>query len=186
MKRLMALVMVVLFVLFAAGTIYAADPITVTVTMTSYVVNVSATSWAIGSVTPSLDTVRQQKSYVWNSGGVLMDVTLLGTDATNWKQAAAVARDTFQMRAVFSYKDTVAAPAESKFAAEDTFTTTSAIEANATRYVYDNSGLGTTTNGIALDYADSVALWLYFKAPTTSTVAAEQSILVTVGGKVAD
>jgi hypothetical protein len=156
--------------------------------MTTYVVNVDSTNWAIGSVTPSLDTVRQWKSKVWNSGGVLMDITLLGTDATNWKMAAAVARDTFQMRAIFGNKDTTNVPAESKFGAEDTLTKApnGAIEPNATRYVFDTSNLGTTTNGIPLDYADTVALWLYFKAPTTSSYAAVQQMTVTVGGKVAD
>ncbi|MCJ7507594.1 MAG: hypothetical protein MUO85_02535 [candidate division Zixibacteria bacterium] len=186
MKRFVVLVIAVLFVLFAAGTIYAADAVTVTVTMTGYVVNVDSTSWAIGTVTPSLDTVRQQKSYVWNSGGVLMDVLLSATNTTNWKLRATAARDTFQMRALFSHKDTTGAPSEGSFAAEDTLTTGSAIEPNATRYVWANGGLGTTTNGIPLDYGDSIGLWLYFKAPTTSSFNVPETLTVTVGSKVAD
>ena len=185
MKRLTALVIAVLFVLFAFGTVYAAD-ITVTVTMASFTLNVSNTTWAIGQVTPSLDTNRQQVSHVWNTGGVNMDVTLLCGEGTNWKLGATAAKDTFQMRAIFAHQDTtVAGIPQDSFLANDALTGGAQEGTNALFYT-SNCGSGADAGGLDMAANDSASLWLWFKAPTTSTTDAEQTIAITVGGKVAD
>lgn len=188
MKKLTALVMAVLFVLFAFGIVYAAD-ISVTVTMATYTLNVSNLTWAIGSVTPSLDTNRQQVSHVWNTGGVNMDVTLLCTDATTWKLKSttdASGKDSFLMRAIFADEDTtVAGVPQDSFKSNDALTTGAQEGTNALFYT-TNCGSGADAAGLDMAANDSVSLWLWFKAPTTSTTAAEQTIAITVGGKVAD
>jgi len=187
MKRLMALVIAVMFVLLLAGTVYAAD-ITVSVTMTGYSLRVTGTTWSILGLTPSLDTAKQTTTYVINDGGVMMDVTLLCGNSTNWflkTTGDATGKDSFLMRAIFSWKDTTIAFAGANadsFESGDAITGGAQEGTNALFYA-TNCGSGATADGLAIASNDSVRLWLWFKAPTTSSTVAQQDIGVTVGGK---
>ena len=184
MKKLTALVIAVLLMLFLASTVYA-DDITVTVTMASFTLRITNTTWAIGTVTPSLDTARQETSYVANDGGVNMDVTLLATDATDWSLASAVAPDTFAMRAIFAHPETAVGVIEDSLLLDDSLDT-GAGEGNNTRFYSTNCGSGADAGGLDIAAGDSVSLYLWFQAPTSSAAGGEQTITVTVGGKVAD
>ena len=118
-----------------------------------------------------------------------MDVTLLSTDAAEtWTIAGAAAPDVFQMRGIFSHPDTLktffGADGDSFLASDDL--TTCAQEGTNALFYTSNCGSGADAGGLDIGASDSVALWLWFKAPTSSTTAAEQTITVTVGGKVAD
>ncbi|MCJ7784537.1 MAG: hypothetical protein MUP41_11440 [Desulfobacterales bacterium] len=192
MKRLKALVIAVLFVFFAAGAVYAAEsqPITVTVTMAGVAISIGANNtWAIGTgITSSLDTNRQERTQVWNSGGILLDVTLLSSDATNWKLKTATdatGRDSFMLRAVFKHHDTTNVVPQDSFKTNDAVTL-GAQDATTSLFFVSNANTGAGATGLALIPNDSVALWLWFKAPTVSTVTDEQTITLTVGGKTAD
>jgi len=188
MKRLKALVIVVLFVLFAAGAVYAAE-IEVTVTMMGIAISVGDNNdWAIGTVTPSLDTNRQEATQVWNSGGILIDVTLLSSDATNWKLKTttdATGKDSFMLRAIFRHRDTITVAIQDSFKTNDAVTLVAQDATNALFYV-SNANTGASATGLALNPNDSVALWLWFKAPTVSTVTTPETLTVTVGGSVAN
>jgi hypothetical protein len=190
MKRLTALVMAVLFVLFAFGTVYADDSqqITCTVTMLGVAITLNGpagyNSWAIGQVNPSQVKTRAESTYVKNAGGVNMDVTFQGDSAATWKEAATAAKDTFRLRAVFASKTTASISADS-FLANDNATYI-AQEGTSSLFYTSNCGSGADAGGLDIAAGDSITLWLQFQAPTTSTVTAEQTFHIVVGGKLAD
>ena len=113
-----------------------------------------------------------------------MDVTLQGANTANWNLGSSVGANVFAMRAIFCAAGTTAI-VEDSFKTEDSLYTAT-LEGDNTRFYMTNCGSGADGDGLDIAAGDSLGLYLWFQAPTTSNTTAQQSIVVTVGGKVAD
>ena len=158
-------------VLTGASTALAANPATITVTVTIQNLSVSATGpIAFGTVTAGSITVSNDSSVVTNDGNVTETYSLDVTDPAGWTSVqAATGVDEFALHALFN----AAQPAGGAFDYTNDALTTSSVAASGTKFAGDQDGLSVATSGV-------VILWFKFEAPSTSTVFTQQSITVTV------
>ena len=154
-----------------ASTAFAANPATITVTVTIQNLSVSATGpIAFGTVTAGSITVSTDSSIVTNDGNVTETYSLDVTDPAGWTAVqAATGVDEYALHALFN----VLQPAAGAFDYTNDALTTTSVAASATKFAGDQDGLSVASSGV-------VILWFKFEAPSTSTVFTQQSITVTV------
>ncbi len=164
-----ALLMVAL--LTSASTAFAANPATMTVTVTIQNLSVSATGpIAFGTVIAGSITVSNDSSVVTNDGNVTETYSLDVTEPASWTAVqTGTGVDEFALLALFN----VLKPAVGDFDYTNDALTTTPVAASATKFAGDQDGLSVAASGV-------VILWFKFEAPSTSTVFTEQSITVTV------
>lgn len=160
-------------VLLGVGhTAHAANPATISVTVTIQNLSVSATGpIAFGTVVASSETVSGAASTVTNDGNVTETYSLSLTDPGTWTavQAAPSLAEEYALLAQFNSS----APAAGSFTYADHALSTSSVACSATQFAGDETGVSVAALGTR-------SLWLRFNAPTSTAVTAEQTITVTV------
>ena len=160
-----------LAVCFCATVVHAANPATITVTVTIQNLSVSATGpIAYGTVTASSITVSSSASTVTNDGNVTETYSLDVTDPGGWTAVqAAPAAEQYALHAQFNS----AAPTAASFVYADHALSTTSTACSATKFAGDETGLSVAA-------AATRSLWFKFEAPTSTVVTAQQSIVITV------
>ena len=156
------------------------DTINVTVTVRVVSVSVSSATWAIpGPVTPSSVNISSAITVV-NDGNVQEDYSLNLQEGSTWATSAngSAGADQFAMLALFT-NTAVGSIADGDFAANDNIADGAPVAATADVFAITANadavkGFNVTTG------APNRTLHLNFRAPTSNTVSAEQSITVTV------
>jgi len=100
MSRAMLLVMLVVLLALAAPAAFAASDITVTVTLAQVGVDVSPTSWALGTMAPGASQETTSRHFTaTNSGNVAEDLTIAvgASTPSGWDPAAASGVDEYRM-----------------------------------------------------------------------------------------
>lgn len=164
-------VLLMVTILTGASTAFAANPATITVTVTIQNLSVSATGpIAFGTVLAGSITVSTDSSHIINDGNVTETFSLDVTNPAGWTAVqAATGVDEYALHALFNSGQ----PAAGAFDYTNDALTTSSVAASATQFAGDQDGLSVASSGI-------VYLWFKFEAPSSSTVFTEQSITVTV------
>ena len=171
-KSILILGVVLMIAIFTgASTALAANPATITVTVTIQNLSVSATGpIAFGTVVAGSITVSTDSSHILNDGNVTETYSLDVTDPAGWTAVqAATGVDEYALHAQFNS----AQPTAVSFDYTNDALTTSSVAASGTKFAGDQDGLSVASSGI-------VYLWFKFEAPSSSTVFTEQSITVTV------
>ena len=174
MKRTMSMVFIIalccLVTILTTANVLAANPATINVTVTVQYLSVSTTGpIAFGTVIASSTTVSSGASTVTNDGNVTETYDLKLTNPATWTATASAPGDeTYRLSAQFN----VAEPGAGDFTADHDLTTSDQTS-SGTIFAGDQTGLS-----VAASAARS--LWFKFEAPTSTAVAAEQTITVTV------
>jgi hypothetical protein len=157
------------------------DTINVLVIVNVVSVNVSANTWDIGQVNPGSDT-RSPAITVTNDGNVQEDMALSLTYTPGWTISADQneGADEFVLLGMFT---TTAAGSlvDSDFGeggAADDLILVASNPASATEYA--RTGEGPTAKGYGINATLTRPLVLNFRAPSSNTIAAQQSMTVTV------
>lgn len=160
-----------LLLVFYASVIHAANPATINVTVTIQNLSVSATGpIAFGTVAASSVTVSTDSSHVVNDGNVAETYSLDLTNPGGWTAVqAAPAAEQYCLSAQFNSSEPTAA--SFTYTNEALSTTTTAC--SATKFAGDQTGLSVEVDGARY-------LWFKFEAPSSTTVATEQTIVVTI------
>jgi len=153
------------------GGLWAANPATITVTVTIQNLSVSATGpIAFGTVTAGSETVSGSASTVTNDGNITETYSLSLTNPAGWTAVqAAPASEEYALSARFN----TVAPAGASFTYADHALSTVSTASSATKFAGDQTGLSVSASGVR-------SLWFRFNAPTSTVVIAQQSITVTV------
>jgi len=154
------------------GAAWAANPATISVTVTIQSLSVSATgAIAFGTVTSSSSTVSSTSSTVTNDGNVTETFSLSLTNPGTWTavQAAPSVAEQYALLAEFNS----AAPAGGSFTYANHALSTSSVAASGTKFAGDQTGL-------SLAATSTRNLWFRFDAPTSTAVTTQQTITVTV------
>lgn len=154
-----------------ASAIHAANPATISVTVTIQNLSVSATGpIAFGTVIASSVTVSSAASTVTNDGNVTETYSLDLTDPAGWTAVqAAPGVETYALHAQFNS----VAPAAPSFTYADHALSTTSIASSATKFAGDETGLSVAA-------AATRSLWFKFEAPTSTAVTTQQNIVVTI------
>jgi hypothetical protein len=150
----------------------AANPATITVTVTiqNISVSTSAGTYAFGTVASGSTTVSTDSIAVTNNGNVSETYSLSVTDPAGWTAVqAAPSTDQYALHAQFN--TTVPTPASFTYANHALSTTPTAC--SATKFAGNQDGLSVPASGV-------IALWLKFEAPSSSTIFTQQSITLTI------
>lgn len=158
-------------VLAAAPSIEAANPATINVTVTVQSLSVSASGpIAFGTVTAGSSTVASDSSHVVNDGNVAETYSINLTDPGGWSAVQAVpGAEEYVLSVMFNATQ----PAVGDFTYADHALTTISTASSGTRFAGDQTGLSVPASGIRY-------LWLKFEAPSSTTVTAQQTIVITV------
>ena len=158
-------------VLFCASAVQAANPATISVTVTIQNLSVSATGpIAFGTVTASSITVSGSASTVTNDGNVTETYSLDVTNPAGWTAVqAATGAETYALHAQFNS----VAPSAASFVYATHALSTTSTASSGTQFAGDETGLSVAA-------AATRSLWFKFEAPTSTTVTTEQTITVTV------
>ena len=164
-------VLLTVAILTGASTAFAANPATITVTVTIQNLSVSATGpIAFGTVLAGSITVSTASSTVTNDGNVTETYSLDVTDPAGWTSVqAATGADQYALHAQFNS----IAPTAISFTYADHAMSTTSTACSATKFAGNQTGLSVATSGVR-------DMWFKFEAPSSSTVFTEQSITVTV------
>ncbi|MFH1685993.1 MAG: hypothetical protein ABIE70_00550 [bacterium] len=174
MKRTMTVSLAVLLcglvITLTAVEVLAANPATISVTVTIQSLSVTATGpLAFGTVLASSETVSTDSSHVVNAGNVAETYAIKLTNPGGWTATSgAPGSETYRLSAQFN----ATKPTAVSFDA-DTYLTTSDQTSSATIFAGDQTGLAVAAS--AARY-----LWIKFEAPTSTTVTTEQDITVTI------
>ena len=156
--------------LLYASPVHAANPATINVTVTIQNLSVSATGpIAFGTVTAASVTVNSTASTVTNDGNVTETYSLNLTDPAWTAVQAAPAAEQYCLSATFNTVE----PASGDFVYADHALSTTSTACSATKFAGDQTGLSVPTT-------ETRSLWFKFEAPASTTVTAEQTIVVTV------
>lgn len=169
-KRLPLLIALGL-VLFA-GPALAANPATISVTVTIQNLSVSASGpIAFGTVVAGSQTVSTSGSTVTNDGNVTETYSISITNPAGWTavQAAPSAAEEYALLAQFN----AAAPTAVSFSYANHALSTTSTASSGTQFAGDQTGLSVATSGTR-------SLWFRFNAPTSTAVTSQQTITVTV------
>jgi hypothetical protein len=153
------------------GTSIAANPATISVTVTIQNLSVSATGpIAFGAVTAGSETVSAAASTITNDGNVTETYSLSLTNPAGWTavQAAPGAEE----YALLAKLNTVA-PAPASFTYADHSLSTSSVACSGTKFAGDQTG-------VSVPAAATRSLWFRFNAPSSTAVTTQQTITVTV------
>ena len=151
---------------------FAANPATISVTVTIQNLSVSTSGpIAFGTVVSGSQTVSSGASTVTNDGNVTETYSLSLTNPTTWTavQAAPSSAEEYALLAEFSS----AAPAAGSFTYANFPLSTTPVVCSATKFAGDQTGLSVTAGGVR-------SLWFRFNAPTSTAVTTQQSITVTI------
>ncbi len=174
MKRIMSLGFAVLLcglvITFTAAKVLAANPATIDVTVTVQSLSVSASGpVGFGVVASSSTTVAADSSHVVNDGNVTETYDIRLTDPAGWTAVSGVpGAEQYRLSAQFN----TAQPLAGSFGADHDLTTSDQTS-SATIFAGDQTGLSVSAAGIRY-------LWFKFEAPTSTAVATEQTITVTI------
>ena len=166
------LTLVAVLSLGISGLAQAANPATISVTVTIQNLSVSATGpIAFGTVTAGSQTVSSSSSTVTNDGNVTETYSLSLTNPAGWTavQAAPSAAEEYALLAMFN----AAAPGAGSFTYADHALSTTSVAGSATKFAGDQTGLSVATSATR-------KMWLRFNAPTSTSVTTQQTITVTV------
>ncbi len=152
---------------------YAApsDTVAIKVTITpSISVSITEDTLTLGSVVAGSATVSATGVTVTNNGsGVNETYSLSLTNPSGWTASqTAAGSETYVLNAAFSNLVTGITWGE----ANDALSTTPVVS-TAAKFAGDQTGVGVARNAAR-------KLWFQFKAPTTTSVSTEQSIVLTV------
>jgi hypothetical protein len=156
----------------AASPVWAANPATITVTVTIQNLSVSAVgNIAFGTVTTSSQTVSADSSFVTNDGNVTETFSVSLTNPATWTavQAAPSAAEEYALLALFN----AARPAAGTFGYANHALSTTPVASSGTKFAGDQTGLSVAAAGTR-------SLWFRFNAPTSTAVTTQQSITVTI------
>ncbi|MBI5096297.1 MAG: hypothetical protein HZB32_01380 [Nitrospirae bacterium] len=153
--------------------------VTVTVTIQNVSVSLSGTAWTIGVIAAgSVSQMTEADDItVTNDGNVAESFTLRLTNPSGWTAGSTTGSGVYVMQGMFV--GAANAPVGTDFGSDDVITT-GAQTASSTVFGY----AGASANGSSVAPLTSVDLWLRFSAPTSTSVTAQQSIVVTVGATV--
>ena len=168
--RLRSSLAVVLGVL-AAAPAFAANPATISVTVTIQNLSVSASGpIAFGTVIGGSQTVAGSASTITNDGNVVETMSLSLTNPGSWTAVqAAPGAEEYALLAQFNG----AAPTAASFVYADHALTTTSVASSATKFAGGQTGL-------SMAAAATRNLWFRFNAPTSTAVTTQQTISVTV------
>ena len=163
---------VALALLGAGQAAQAANPATISVTVTIQNLSVSATGpIAFGTVTTTSQTVSGSASTVTNDGNVTETFSLSVTNPASWTavQAAPSAAEEYALLAQFNSST----PTAASFTYANHALSTTSVASSATKFAGDQTGL-------SIAAAATRSLWFRFNAPTSTGVTTQQTITVTV------
>ena len=158
--------------LVSAGAAHAANPATISVTVTIQSLSVSATGpIAFGTVVAGSETVSSSASTVTNDGNVTETFSLSLTNPSSWTavQAAPATAEDYALLAKFNS----AAPTAVSFTYADHALSTVSVASSASKFAANQTGLSVTA-------AATRSVWFRFNAPTSTAVTTQQNITVTV------
>lgn len=169
MKRMFLIAMFLLFVTLA----YAAQSDTVAVKVTiapTLSVSITEDTLSFGSVATSSATISGSGVTVLNNGsGINETYSLSLTNPSGWTASqTAVGVNTYVLNAAFSSSTAGITWSEANQALSAT-----AVASSSTKFAGDQTG-------VTVPYNATRKLWFQFKAPTSSSVSTEQTIVVTV------
>ena len=156
----------------ASAPAWAANPATISVTVTIQSLSVSATGpIAFGTVVSSSETVSGSGSTVTNDGNVTETYSLSLTNPASWTavQAAPSAAEEYALSAQFNSS----APTAASFSYANHALSTTSVASSGTKFAGNQTGLSVAASGTR-------TLWFRFNAPTSTAVTTQQSITVTV------
>ncbi len=162
----------VLIGVLAATPAFAANPATISVTVTIQNLSVSATGpIAFGTVVAGSQTVSSSASTVTNDGNVVETMSLSLTNPSSWTavQAAPSSAEEYALLAQFN----AAAPTAASFTYANHALSTTSVASSGTKFAGDQTGLSMAVSGTR-------SLWFRFNAPTSTAVTTQQTISVTV------
>lgn len=169
-KKLLALT---IGLLFSAGSgVWAANPATITVTVTIQNLSVSTSgAIAFGIVTAGSETVSGSASTVTNDGNSTETFSLSVTNPATWiaVQAAPALAEEYALSAQFNS----GAPAAASFTYANHALSTTSTASSATKFAGGQTGLSVAASATR-------SLWFRFNAPISTVVTAQQSLTVTV------
>ena len=171
-KTLVSIAALTALVLTSAAQVAdAANPATISVTVTIQSLSVSATGpIAFGTVVSSSETVSGSASTVTNDGNVTETYSLSLTNPASWTAVqAAPAAEQYALLAKFNS----GAPTAASFTYADNALSTTSVASSATKFAGNETGLSVTATATR-------SLWFRFNAPTSTAVTTQQSITVTI------
>ena len=173
-KNLWKLVALVSFaaMMGTSSAAWAANPATISVTVTVQALSVSATGpIAFGTVVASTSTVSGSASTVTNDGNVTETFSLSLTNPGTWTavQAAPSVAEEYALLAEFNN----AAPTSGSFSYANHALSTTSVASSATKFAGNQ-------NGLSLPATTTRDLWFRFDAPTSTAVTTQQTITVTL------
>ena len=172
MRRQLAVLGGLVALSLVAGPAFAANPATISVTVTIQSLSVSATGpIAFGVVVAASQTVSGAASTVTNDGNVTETLSLSLTNPATWTavQAAPAAAEQYALLAQFNS----AAPTGASFTYADYSLGTAPVTSSVVKFAGDQTGLSILAAGTR-------SLWFRFNAPTSTTVTTQQTITVTL------
>jgi hypothetical protein len=177
-KIILVLTAVGLLSLARADLVSAASTADITVTVTCRLISVGVTpsSYAFGTVNELSETVASTSIGISNNGNVNEDFELKLTNPAGWTaiQSGTPSTDQFICGGIF--KSTAATTAD--YVDSEDMISTSYVEATANIFALNSGDAG--EKGYSVAAAGSRYLWLYFFAPSLTTVSTQQSITVTI------
>ena len=153
------------------------DDVYVTVTVDIVSVSVDTTTWAIGQIAPSSINISSDIT-VTNDGNRQEDYSLNLAYTGGWTPSAddSAGADEFAMMAVFT-TESMGTLEDADFATTDVVVT-GLTGASTTVFAIDADAAG--VKGYDVAAAATRTMHLNFRAPTSNTVALEQTVSVTV------
>ncbi len=158
-------------VIGAAPMAMAANPATISVTVTIQNLSVSASGpVAFGTVVAGTQTVSTSGSTVLNDGNVTETYSLSLTNPGGWTATqAAPGAEEYALNAQFNS----AAPTGASFGYANHALSTLSTAASATKFAGNQTGL-------SVPVSSSRSLWFRFDAPSSTAVTTQQTISVTL------
>ncbi len=160
------------FLAGAKSEVWAANPATISVTVTIQNLSVSATGpIALGTVVAGSETVSGSASTVTNDGNVTETYSISLTNPGTWTavQAAPASAEQYALSAQFNS----GAPTAASFTYANHALSTSSVASSGTKFAGNQTGLSVTATSAR-------SLWFRFNAPTSTAVTTQQTITVTV------
>ncbi len=161
----------VVLLLGSSQLVWAANPATITVTVTIQNLSVSATGpIAFGTVSAGSETVSGSASTVTNDGNITETYSLSLTNPGGWTAVqAAPGAEEYALSAQFNS----GAPTAASFSYANHALSTTSVASSATKFAGNQTGLSVAASATR-------SLWFRFNAPASTTVTTQQSITVTI------
>ena len=175
MRKLM---MLGVFTLAAGGAMAAStDTVTLTVTPTgTKSVSIDLANFDFGALPLATNNNLSSSATVTNDGNIVSTwgVRISNPDPVWTAHTSAVGADQYLLMALFN--DSVTPPASGDFTAANDNVTTAQVDASATAYAGNQSGLNVPVGGTR-------GLWFRLDMPTSSSVSTQRSFTVEIEAK---